>query len=88
MKLFISFLTLLMLCGSCRQPVADPKILTDHSLLHRNLKQLTEVIIHDAFSPPVASRIYAYTSLPAYQAIRFQHPSLPSLTAQLNRLAS
>lgn len=87
MKLFISFLTLLMLCGSCRQPVADPKILTDHSLLHRNLKQLTEVIIHDAFSPPVASRIYAYTSLAAYEAMRFQQPSLPSLTAQLNRFA-
>ncbi|MDZ4807112.1 MAG: phosphatidic acid phosphatase, partial [Bacteroidota bacterium] len=29
--------------------------------LHRTLKQITDVIVHDIFSPPVAARIYAYS---------------------------
>ena len=35
-------------------------------LLHQNQDQLTQVIIYDVFTPPVASRIYAYTSLASY----------------------
>lgn len=53
-------------------------------LQHENQKQLTEVIIYDVFSPPVASRIYAYTSLAAYEAIRFSEKGYPSIAAQLN----
>jgi hypothetical protein len=60
------------------------EILTDARILHDNQKQLTEVIIYDAFNPPVASRIYAYTSLAAYEAIRYHQPDYPSITAQLN----
>jgi hypothetical protein len=35
------------------------------------LQHLTDVIVHDIFSPPVASRIYAYSNLAWYEAIRF-----------------
>ena len=59
----------------------------DGDLLHNNQKQLTEVIIYDVFSPPVASRIYAYTSLAAYEAGRFAEKGYPSLTAQLQGFA-
>jgi hypothetical protein len=52
-------------------------------LLHQNQKQLTEVIIYDVFSPPVASRIYAYTSLAAYEALRYAEKGYPSIAAQL-----
>lgn len=62
----------------------DKAILSNPELMHGNQKQLTEVIIHDVFSPPVASRIYAYTSLAAYEAIRFHEKGYPSLTAQLH----
>lgn len=84
-KIFFVFVFFAMLAG-CQQKnvTADKALLTDTDLLHRNMKQLTEVIIHDAFSPPVASRIYAYTSLAAYEAARFEKPGIPSLTAQLN----
>jgi PAP2 superfamily len=44
---------------------------TDTAVLHDNENRLTEVIIYDVFAPPVASRIYAYTSLAQYEAIRF-----------------
>ncbi|WP_018615161.1 vanadium-dependent haloperoxidase [Segetibacter koreensis] len=63
---------------------ADPKLLTDTNLLHNNIKQITEVIVHDVFSPPVASRIYAYTNLASYEAIRFARPGYVSIAAQLN----
>ncbi|HUQ97090.1 MAG TPA: vanadium-dependent haloperoxidase, partial [Chitinophagaceae bacterium] len=54
------------------------------NLLHANMDKLTEVIIHDIFSPPVSSRIYNYTSVAAYEAIRFQKPGNPSYAAKLN----
>lgn len=74
----------------CKQQAAsgDEKILTDTNLLHRNMDQLTQVIIHDMFAPPVASRIYVYSSLSAYEALRFDSPGLPSLTAQMNGFAT
>ncbi|HZH96328.1 MAG TPA: phosphoesterase, partial [Flavisolibacter sp.] len=88
-KLLLCFLLLLPF-GGCRQDIvkADPKILTDQTLLHKNMDQLTQVIIHDMFSPPVASRIYAYTSLAVYEAIRFQQANHPSISAQLNGFPS
>ena len=51
--------------------------------LHQAEDQLTEVIIYDVFTPPVASRIYAYTSLAAYEAIRFSKPGNESLVAKM-----
>jgi hypothetical protein len=56
----------------------------DATVLHNNHQQLTNVIVYDVFSPPVASRIYSYTSLAAYEAIRFKEKGYPSLTAQLH----
>lgn len=52
-------------------------------ILHHNQDQLNQVIIYDVFSPPVASRIYAYTSLAFYEAVRFQNSQYQSLTKQL-----
>lgn len=71
-------------CGQKKNSV-DIALLSDAKVLHQNLKQLTEVIIHDAFNPPVASRIYTYTSLAAYEAIRFDKPGYPSLAAQFKK---
>ncbi|MCW3091237.1 MAG: phosphatidic acid phosphatase [Ferruginibacter sp.] len=42
---------------------------TDATPLHRAQKALTDVIVHDIFSPPVASRIYAYTNIAAYEVL-------------------
>ncbi|RYE37317.1 MAG: phosphatase PAP2 family protein [Sphingobacteriaceae bacterium] len=53
-------------------------------ILHQNEDQLTQLIIYDVFTPPVACRIYAYASLASYEAIRFQNPKYNSVTNQLN----
>jgi len=49
-------------------------------------RRLTDVIVADIFTPPVASRIYAYSNIAAYEGIRFMDPSKPSLGTQLNDL--
>ena len=72
----------LLFFNSCQQK--KKQLLSDAAILHNNEKKLTEVIIYDVFSPPVASRIYAYTSLASYEAIRFSKKGYPSLTTQLN----
>ena len=45
--------------------------------------QLTQVIIYDVFTPPVAARIYGYTNLASYEAMRYADPKYNSITAQL-----
>ena len=42
------------------------------------------MIIYDVFTPPVASRICAYTSLASYEAIRFISPGNASLAEKMN----
>jgi hypothetical protein len=56
----------------------------DASPLHRAEKILTDIIIHDVFSPPVASRIYAYANIAAYEALVREHPGYLSLQTQLS----
>ncbi|MEO1515443.1 MAG: vanadium-dependent haloperoxidase [Bacteroidota bacterium] len=51
-------------------------------------EDLTEVIVEDIFTPPVASRIYAYPNIAAYEILRLQQPSLRSLVGQLHGLDS
>ena len=53
----------------------------DH--IHASMKKLSDVIVHDIFSPPVASRNYAYASIAAYEAGRFLDSSYVSLSGQL-----
>ena len=53
---------------------------------HQSLKNLTDVIVHDIFSPPIASRIYAYPNIAAYEVLVHAHPEYRSLANQLNGL--
>ncbi len=55
----------------------------DASLLHRAQQVLTDVMIHDIFSPPVASRVYAYAHIAAYECLVPFSGSLRSLQGQL-----
>jgi hypothetical protein len=59
------------------------KMLSDEEVLHQNVDQLTQLIIYDAFSPPVASRIYGYTALAAFEAIRFKDNKYKSIAEQM-----
>lgn len=54
--------------------------------LHRSIKKVTDIIVHDIFSPPVASRIYAYTSVAAYETAIQGDQRFVSLAGQLHGL--
>jgi len=53
---------------------------------HDAVDHLTGVMIHDIFSPPVASRIYAYPNIAAYQVLNSENGAYKSLSNQLNEL--
>jgi hypothetical protein len=67
---------------SCSQNKPAP--LNEVDLLINNEDQLTQVIIYDVFTPPVASRIYVYSSLASYEAIRFAKEGTSSIAEKLN----
>lgn len=52
-------------------------------VLHQNEKNLTELIIYDIFTPPVAARIYAYTALAAHEALRHIDSKEASIVSKL-----
>lgn len=52
----------------------------------KSVDKTTEIMIHDIFSPPVASRIYAYPNITAYEIIAQNDSTLLSLAGQVNGL--
>ena len=75
-----SFIILLIGCNQ-QQTI---KKLSDAEILHQNQDLLTGVIIYDVFTPPVAARLYVYTSLASYEAIRFSKEATVSIAEQLH----
>ena len=78
---------LLLVAAGCEPEVAPeavPAEAADPELLHGAMLRLTEVMMHDIFSPPQASRIYAYTSVAAYEALAPTRADLTSLAGQLH----
>ncbi|MBD2752702.1 vanadium-dependent haloperoxidase [Spirosoma validum] len=66
-----------------------PTPIAETTLLHAAHQLLTDIMVADVFSPPVASRIYAYAHIAAYEAlIPFQKGSYRSLAGQLPSLSS
>ena len=87
LKWSMLFLVVFLLpgCGSednksWREETQDPEF------LHRSIKQVTDVIVHDIFSPPVAARIYSYMTVAAYEAALPGQTQYVSLAGQLKGL--
>src|SRR5687768_2705390 len=74
---------------SCRtaDQLTNVKTFNGHALSKWN-KKLTRVIISDVFSPPVCSRIYAYTNIAAYEALVPSDSTYTSFAGKLNDLRS
>ncbi|MEM7105129.1 MAG: vanadium-dependent haloperoxidase [Bacteroidota bacterium] len=72
---------------SCETTIeVDEKRVNNPVNLHASVQQLTDVIVHDIFSPPAASRIYAYPSIAAYEALLPAYEEYLSFAGQLNEL--
>jgi hypothetical protein len=86
-RVFLVIFGVVLLFTGCEQDDGAWKEATeDPAIYHQSMKQLTDVIVHDIFSPPVASRIYAYASIAGYEALVPAHPEFVSLAGQLTDL--
>ena len=83
-SLTIGLLLILSSCGP-KHDQAALDMYFENSLANYN-RELTGVIVADIFTPPVASRIYAYPNIAAYEGIRLMDSSRQSLVGQLNGL--
>ena len=65
----------------------DRSKLDDAELFLDSMKNLTDIVVYDIFSPPVASRVYLYPSLAAYETMAIGLPSkYNSLSGQIKNL--
>ena len=77
---------LLLSLGSCGENNQYKQLLADNYYLIEANESLTETLVHDIFSPPVASRIYAYPSIASYEIDALSAPDkYVSLMGQLNK---
>jgi len=67
---------------SCEEKPSGPIVITAEDF-HRSVDNVTQVMIHDIFSPPQASRIYAYPNVAAYEILSSTHSEYNSLATQL-----
>ena len=74
-------------CEEDKKIATDPIVITPE-LLHTSVDKVTQIMIHDIFSPPVASRIFAYPNIAAYEIIAQADPEYKSLAGQLKGLTA
>ena len=87
-QVFLLSILTLTLVISCKKVNPNfQKEARNAEYIHTAMKQLTDVIVHDIFSPPVASRIYVYPSIAAYEAAIHDYPEYRTLEGQLHQLS-
>lgn len=59
---------------------------TVNNYLYRCNEKLIEVVMEDLFNPPVASRVYVYPNIAAYQVLALGNTQLVSLSGQIKHL--
>ncbi|MFD2573415.1 vanadium-dependent haloperoxidase [Spirosoma soli] len=83
--LFVLFLLGMSACQKPATPAEYNAKAANPEYYNSALNKLTQVVIHDIFSPPVASRIYAYANLAGYEALVSFDPQYESLGGKLKR---
>jgi hypothetical protein len=83
-KRLLLFLLTLSCLTSCE--VENEPIIIQSEDYHNAIDKLTEVMVHDIFSPPAASRLYVYPSIAAYETLNQNSEEYLSLATQLNGL--
>ncbi|WP_188465563.1 phosphatase PAP2 family protein [Marivirga lumbricoides] len=80
----VSLLAGLSLLIACNSEEKEVKITPEE--MHGLMQQITDVIVHDIFSPPVAARIYSYSTIAAYEVLAQSDSNYVSLAGQLKEL--
>jgi len=71
LKYLLTLLVFVTFVNGCKQKTSAEytPLVNNPDLYHDCVNKLTDVIVHDIFSPPVASRIYSYANLAGYEAL-------------------
>ncbi len=90
-KLFALALTTALFFAACKEktnPDVAEKAAENPALFHLSTVHLTDVIVHDIFKPPVASRIYTYSFLAAYETLRQGHADYKTMAGVINQFTA
>ena len=77
-------LSLMLVFSACKKK--EEAITISPEDYHSSVDKVTEVMIHDIFSPPVASRIFAYPNVAAYEILALKNDDYQSLSNQVHGL--
>ena len=77
--------TIIILFTSCNKEKTIEVTTEDY---HAAIENVTQIMIHDIFSPPVASRIFAYPNIAAFEVIAQNSKTYSSLQHQIKGLDS
>ncbi|WP_350293498.1 vanadium-dependent haloperoxidase [uncultured Croceitalea sp.] len=80
----MALIVVFVVVTSCKKN-SEPILITPEAF-HASIDKVTEVMIHDIFSPPVASRIYAYPNIAAYEILAKDSDNYVSLAEQVHGL--
>lgn len=91
MKLLISNnmrgITALVMAGMLFTSCAEKEpIIIERADFSNSVDKVTEIMVHDIFSPPVASRVYVYPNITAYEIIAQNNAEMTSLSGQVTDL--
>ncbi|MDV7138050.1 vanadium-dependent haloperoxidase [Maribacter sp. TH_r10] len=81
-------LMLIIALFSCSDKKTEEPLVISPEELHTAVDKVVEIMIHDIFSPPVASRVFAYPNVAAYEIIALNNEKYISLEGQVNELTA
>jgi len=82
-KYLFSFALVLIVTGCTKE---SKPIEVGPEVFHKSVDKVTEIMVHDIFSPPVASRVYAYPNIAAYEIIAVADENYSPLANQVKNL--
>ncbi|BAO76115.1 vanadium-dependent haloperoxidase [Winogradskyella sp. PG-2] len=83
MKRFSIIILVFTVLWSCQN---KENIIVTTEDYHASVDKVTQVMVHDIFSPPVASRVFAYPNIAAYEIMASKHSDNNSLVGQIAQL--
>lgn len=88
-NLYLFFIPCLLLlnCSSDETDLVYKEKLQNPEFFQSAMQNLTDIVVYDIFSPPVASRVYLYPTIAAYEVVRQASPQeFNSLVGQVKGL--
>ncbi len=82
---YLQILILVVVLAACQSETnVDYKAaLYTPEYFHKSWKKINDIVVYDILSPPVATRIYTYPTIAAYEIIAQSNPEYRSLAGQL-----